>query len=143
MGSTRIGTALLGLIGLGIAYVGISYLVDPVGVAPSFVGSTTPDPAQFLGNAKGVRDLVTGIGVGILLVARQRRAAGWFALVAALIPIGDMLVVLNRGGSVVIALAVHGATALVVVVAGVLLLRSSSPAAAPAPAPAAAEPVAS
>jgi hypothetical protein len=141
MWSTRIGTALLALIGLGIAYIGISFLIDPLGSAAGFAGSSTPDPAHVAGNAKGVRDLVSGVAVGILLAARQRRAAGWFALVAALIPIGDMLVVLAQGGSVVTALAVHGATALAAVLAGVLLLRGSAPA--PVPARAETQPVAS
>jgi uncharacterized protein DUF4267 len=141
MWSTRIGTALLGLVGLGIAYIGISFLLDPLGSAAGYAGSAATDPAHVAGSAKGVRDLVSGIAVAILLVARQRRAAGWFALVAALIPIGDMLVVLFQGGSVVIALAVHGATALVVVIAGLLLLRGS--ATVPTPARAVAAPVAS
>jgi Domain of unknown function (DUF4267) len=143
MWSTRIGTALLGLIGLGIAYIGITFLVDPLGSAAGFAGSTIPDPAQVAGNAKGVRDLVSGIAVAVLLVSRQRRVAGWFAIGAALIPIGDMLVVLSQGGSVVIALAVHGATALAAVLAGVLLLRGTAPAPAAAPVRAAAHPVAS
>jgi Domain of unknown function (DUF4267) len=132
MTSTRIGTALLGLIGLGIAYVGISYLIDPLGQAPGFAGSAGPDPTHVLGNAKGVRDLATGVAIAVLLVVRQRRIAGWFVLGGALIPTGDMLVVLANHGSVVTALTVHGATALAAVLAGVLLVRGSDPIAAPA-----------
>lgn len=123
MTSTRIGTALLGLIGVGIAYIGISFLIDPLGQAQGFAGSAGPDPVQVLGNAKGVRDIMSGVAIAVLLLARQRRTAGWFALGAALIPTGDMLVVLANHGSVVTALAVHGATALVAVLSGVLLLR--------------------
>jgi hypothetical protein len=141
MWSTRIGTALFGLIGLGIAYVGISFLVDPVGQAVGFVGSAAPDPAAVAGSAKGVRDLASGIAIAVLLVGGQRRLAGLFAVGAALIPLGDMLVVLSQGGSVVVALAVHGATALVAVVAGLLLVRGST--ATPAPARAVAQPVTS
>jgi hypothetical protein len=141
MWSTRIGTALLGLVGLGITYIGITFLVDPLGQGSGFAGSTVPDPAHLLGNAKGVRDLASGAAIAVVLLAvRQRPVAGWLALGGALIPAGDMLVVLAQHGSVVTALAVHGATALVMVLAGVLLLRG----AAPAPVPArAARPVAS
>jgi hypothetical protein len=142
MWSTRIGTALLGLIGLGIAYVGISYLIDPVGQAPTFVGSAAPDPVHVLGNAKGVRDLATGVAIAVLVAARQRRVAGWFALGGALIPTGDMLVVLAQHGSVVTALAVHGATAVAAVLAGVLLLRGGG-APVPVPVRATADPVSS
>jgi hypothetical protein len=141
MWSTRIGIVLLGLIGLGIAYVGIGFFLDPLGRTAGFAGSALIDPAQVAGNAKGVRDLVSGIGIAVLLLSRQRRAAGWFAIVAALIPVGDMLVVLLEHGSVVTALAVHGATAVVAVVAGVLLLRGSAPA--PVPDRPVADPVAS
>ncbi|GAA4936743.1 uncharacterized protein DUF4267 [Actinomycetospora succinea] len=132
MNSRRIGTALLGAVGVGIAVVGSRYLADPVGQVPGYVGSTTLDPAVVAGNAKGVRDLAAGGAVTVLLAARQWRAAGWFAVGAATIPVGDMLVVLAQGGSVLTALAVHGATALVVLLAGVLLLRGSAPATVPA-----------
>jgi uncharacterized protein DUF4267 len=126
MTGTRIGTVLLGLIGLGITYIGIGFLLDPLAQGAGFAGNPALDPGQVLGNAKGVRDIASGVAIAVLLVARQRRVAGWFAIVAALIPTGDMLVVLANGGSVVTALAVHGATALVAVLAGVLLLRGES-----------------
>jgi hypothetical protein len=126
MNGTRIGVVLLGLIGLGITYVGISFFVDPVGRTLAYAGSALVDPAAVAGTAKGVRDLVSGIAIAVLLISRQWRAAGWFAIVAALIPFGDMLVVLLEHGSVVIALSVHGATAAVAVLAGVLLLRGSA-----------------
>jgi uncharacterized protein DUF4267 len=134
MGSTRIGTALLGLVGLGITYIGITFLIDPLTQASGFAGSTAPDLVHVLGGAKGVRDIASGAAIAVVLLAvRQRRVSGWLALGGALIPAGDMLVVLSQGGSVVTALAVHGATALAMVLAGVLLLRGSAPAAAPAP----------
>jgi hypothetical protein len=127
MWSTRIGTGLLGLVGLGISYIGISYLADPVKQAPTFTGGAAADPTAVVGNAKGVRDLTTGLAIAALLVSRQRRAAGWAALGGALIPTGDMLVVLARGGRPAFALAVHGSAAAATALAGVLLLRGTRP----------------
>ena len=59
---------------------------------------------------KGVRDIAAGLMVGALVLA-----------VEAVIPIGDMLIVLRRGGRKHTAFGVHGATAVVTLVAAALL----------------------
>lgn len=118
------GSAIAALIGAGITYIGWQYLSDPLGGAPQFAGSTAPDPAHLLGNAKGVRDLATGALLGGLLLAGRRRLAGRFMAAAAIIPAGDALVVLANGGSTATALGVHGLTAVAAVAGGILLDRA-------------------
>ena len=121
MRDTRIGTAIAGLVAVGIGYVGVRYLTVPLAEAPGFVGSGDPDPATFLGNAKGVRDLASGIVLGGLLVTGRQRAAGWFMTAAAMIPTGDALVVLANAGSTTTAFGIHGATAVALLIGGGLL----------------------
>src|SRR6201995_3292679 len=56
---------------------------------------------------KGVRDLSLGI-VGLALLAFVgARAETWFMLGAALIPLGDMLIVLRHGGTQGVAFGLH------------------------------------
>ncbi|MFD0260260.1 DUF4267 domain-containing protein [Kitasatospora indigofera] len=119
-----LATGITVLTGLGISYVGLSYLLDPAATAPAFGLPDWPrggDATGFL-NVKGVRDLVSGLAVLTLLATRQRRALGWLMLVESLTPLGDMLVVLNHHGSAATTFGVHGLTAGAVAAAGVLLL---------------------
>ncbi|WP_327109861.1 DUF4267 domain-containing protein [Nocardia sp. NBC_01730] len=58
--------------------------------------------------------------------ARRRYALGIATLVIALVPIGDMLTVLSWSGSTATAFGVHGLTAVLVALTGVLLIREQS-----------------
>lgn len=120
---THLATGLTVLTGVGIGYVGLSYLIDPAGTAPGFGMATWPegDAATFLAT-KGARDLVSGLLPLALLLTRQRRALGWAMAIESLVPAADAALILSTGGSTTTALAVHGATAVVVLATGVLLL---------------------
>ncbi|MFI6774921.1 DUF4267 domain-containing protein [Nocardia sp. NPDC050412] len=121
---SRIATAL-SLIGAAfILYIGISYLVTPETIANGFGLPQWPtgDAVAFM-NLKGVRDTVSGLIILVLLATKQRYALGIVTLVIALIPTGDMLTVLSWGGSAAAAFGIHGLTAALVAVTGVLLIR--------------------
>ena len=129
----RIGDALTILIGLGIIYIGVEYVVAPADIAPGFGFPDWPagDGGGFL-RLKGVYDIVFGIAPLALLILKQRRALGIVMLAESLAPFGDATTVLSHGGSVAIALGVHAATAVAVVIAGLLQLRAAGPALRPA-----------
>ncbi|OLT31773.1 hypothetical protein BJF79_00005 [Actinomadura sp. CNU-125] len=124
--TSRTGTALAALTGAGIAYVGLSFLIDPVATASGFGLPAWPEgeAAAWL-NIKGVRDLGTGLTVFALLAAGKRAALGWVMLAFSTIPAGDMLTILAHGGSKAAAFGVHGATAAAVLAGGLLLLRAA------------------
>jgi hypothetical protein len=124
MNTSRIAT-VLSLIGAAfILYIGINYLVAPEAIATGFGLPEWPkgDAVAFM-NLKGVRDTVSGILILALLAMRQRFALGIVMLVIALIPLGDMLTVLSWNGSAGTAFGVHGLTAVLVALAGALLIR--------------------
>ena len=73
-------------------------------------------------SAKGVRDIVSGLVVFLLIAIAGHRVLGWWMLVMTLIPIGDAVVVLRSGGSKATAYGVHVATAVAMAVIGLLLL---------------------
>lgn len=119
-------TALAALLAGGIILVGVLYLVAPDSIVPSFGLSEWPQgEARAFFAVKGIRDVVSGLIVLVLLATGHRRALGWVALVAAITPIGDAAIVLAHGGSAAIAFGVHGLTAAAVAAAGILLLRES------------------
>lgn len=124
MNTSRIATAL-SLIGAAfILYIGISYLVAPEAAATGFGLPQWPtgEAAAFM-NLKGVRDVACGALILALLATRQRFALGVGMLVLALIPIGDMATVLSYSGSAAAAFGIHGLTAGLVVLTGLLLIN--------------------
>ncbi|GAA2395287.1 DUF4267 domain-containing protein [Nonomuraea africana] len=121
---TRLATALAVLGGLFITYIGVNYLLDPQAIAAGFGLPAVPSDNAFL-HVKGVRDLASGLIVFTLLAARQRRALGWTMLAMSFIPFGDAAIVLGHDGTPAQAYLMHGGTAVLVALTGVLLLRTA------------------
>lgn len=110
---------------IAIIVIGVLYLANPLGMARSF-GLPYPDGGISIAwwlRLKGTRDIVSGLIVLGVLAWGPPILLGLTLAVAALIPIGDMTLVLFAKGSTATALSVHGLTALVML-AGALPLLS-------------------
>lgn len=117
-----IGYVLVWIVSLAIIGIGAMYVVRHEGNAAGFGLPVLPEPAaRGWWQVKGVRDIVSGIAP-IMLFFVEPDALGWLFLAEALIPIGDMLVILANRGSKARAFGVHGATAAGMIVAAILLL---------------------
>ncbi|MCX4528552.1 MULTISPECIES: DUF4267 domain-containing protein [unclassified Streptomyces] len=127
----HLATALAALGVAFILYIGFSYLIAPQASASQFGVPTWPrqDGTAFLA-VKGVRDIVSGLIVLVLLVTGHRRALGWTMAALAFVPLGDMVIVLSAGGPAATAYGIHGATAAAVALTAALLLRERPSAAA-------------
>lgn len=120
---TNIGYGLSGLLGLGIIFIGARFLLAPRTAAAGFGIATGQDGGRsdpYL-SVKGVRDIASGLVVFILLAAGEPRLLGGFMLAAAIIPVGDAIIVLRRNGPRATVYGVHGATAAVMLAAAALL----------------------
>ncbi|TVT30856.1 DUF4267 domain-containing protein [Amycolatopsis rhizosphaerae] len=126
MSLKKINTVLAAAGILFILYIGMSYVLTPETTAPGFGLPSWPsgDGGGFL-ILKGIRDIVSGLVLSVLLLTGHRRALGWVLLVEALTPFGDMTNVLAHGGSATVAFGVHGLTAALVVITGLLTLRET------------------
>ncbi|MEU5090706.1 DUF4267 domain-containing protein [Streptomyces sp. NPDC021356] len=103
-------------------FLGYRFLFQP---APAAAGYGVPaDPAGDAGaylTIKGLRDGTFGL-VGLALLAfAGAPAEAWFMLCVAVVPLGDMLIVLRHGGSKAVAFGVHCATAVVILISAALL----------------------
>lgn len=103
-------------------FLGYRFLFQP---GPAAAGYGVPaDPGGDAGaylTIKGLRDGAFGL-VGLLLLAVVgARAEAWFMLGVALVPLGDMLIVLRHGGTKAVAFGIHFATAVVVLISAGLL----------------------
>ena len=122
------GYLLSGLIADGIVFIGARFLWDPATASRDYGIPEPPSPsAGFAGwqAVKGVRDIVSGLFVLLLMASGPPRLLGEFMLVASLIPIGDAAIVLRSGGSRKVAFGIHGLTALVIVAAGASLIGAA------------------
>jgi hypothetical protein len=115
---TPVAYGLAVVLDLFIVFIGARFLLAP-GVAAAGYGVPAKADGAYLA-VKGVRDLSLGI-VGLALLAFVgARAEAWFMLGAALIPLGDMLIVLRHGGTKAVAFGIHFATAVVLISAALL-----------------------
>ena len=115
---------IAGLAAVGIIVTGCLYLFIPLRAMTSF---GLPPPTADASVAwwlrlKGSRDVVSGLVVCALLAWGEMRILGIVLLILALIPLGDMSLVLAARGSTRTALAVHGLTATLMILAAVQLI---------------------
>jgi len=114
---------LAAVLGVAVIAMGAAYLIAPTASAKGFGLPEWPDGALAAWlNIKGIRDLAMGAAILVLLATSGPHAMGWYLLVSAIVPIGDAVIVLRHGGSKLLALAMHGATAAVVAAVAVVLL---------------------
>jgi hypothetical protein len=114
------------LIAVGIIAIGCFYLVSPERISGSF-GLKPPasdaDTRAWL-RPKGIRDVASGLVVLTMMLTADKRLVGLALLVYAIIPLGDMSIVLGSGGSKSRAFSVHGATCAAMLVVGLLLIHA-------------------
>jgi hypothetical protein len=114
------------LIAVGIVVIGCFYLVSPERISRTF-GLKPPasdaDTRAWL-RPKGIRDVVAGLLVLTMMLAADSRLVGIVLLVEAIIPFGDMSIILASGGSKSRALSVHGVTCAAMLVVGLWLIHA-------------------
>lgn len=104
---------------LFILFIGARFLLAPRIALAGF--GVPEDRPRALTSIKGVRDITSGIVPLVVLAVAGPHVFGWALVAAAITPIGDAVIVVTNGGTLRQALSVHGATAVVLVVAGLVL----------------------
>src|SRR5262249_12159325 len=114
--------SLAALLALSIMVIGCFYLVSPQRISGTF-GLRPPasdaDTRAWL-RPKGIRDIAAGLLVLTMMLTADSRLVGTVLLVEAIIPLGDMSIILAAGGSKSRALSIHGVTCAVMFVVGLL-----------------------
>ena len=117
---------LAALLAVGIIVIGCFYLLSPERISGSF-GLKPPasdaDTRAWL-RPKGIRDVVAGLVVLAMMLTADLRSVGIVLLVEAIIPFGDMSIILASGGSKSRAFSIHGVTCAVMLVVGLLLIHA-------------------
>ncbi|MFC7446774.1 DUF4267 domain-containing protein [Rhodococcus daqingensis] len=119
---TWIGLVISWIVALGIIVIGAAYLAKSAKNAAGFGLPTSPAPdARAWWQIKGVRDIASGLLVIVFTFAARDQLA-LLMLVLAVIPFGDMLVILSNRGDRKAAYGIHGATAVAMIAAAGLLI---------------------
>src|SRR5499427_4747080 len=121
-----LGLALL--VALAIIAIGTQYIASPLSATRSF-GLPLPESGTNIAwwlRLKGVRDIVSGLAVLAFMTWGAPGGVGLILLVEAIIPVGDMLLILAAKGSTKSAFAIHGLTAVVMVLAAMPLMMGVS-----------------
>jgi len=116
-----IGLVISWIGALGIIGIGVAYLAKNEGNAAGFGLPTSPAPeARGWWQVKGIRDVAAGLLVIVFSFAARDQLA-LLILILAVIPAGDMLIILGNKGNRKAAYGIHGTTALAMILAGILL----------------------
>lgn len=119
----NIGNVLTGLIGVAVVLMGANAFRAPQAAAGFGIPDTPTGDRTFQAwlTVKAVRDIAMGLATLILLAGATSDLLGSFMLAAAVIPVGDALIVLRSNGPKATAYGVHGTTAVAMLVISVLL----------------------
>ena len=111
---------------VAIMVIGCFYLLSPQRISGSF-GLKPPasdaDTRAWL-RPKGIRDIAGGLLVLTMMLVADNRLVGIVLLVEAIIPLGDMSIILASGGSKSRAFSIHGVTCAVMLLVGLLLIHA-------------------
>jgi hypothetical protein len=121
-----LGMALL--LALAIIAIGTQYVVSPTTATRSF-GLPLPEGGANIAwwlRLKGVRDIVSGLTVLAFVSWGVPRGVGLILFVFAIIPVGDMLLILAAKGSARAAFGIHGVTAVLMVLAAIPMMIGAS-----------------
>jgi hypothetical protein len=117
--------ALTALMAVSIIVIGCFYLAAPERISGTF-GLKPPasdaDTRAWL-RPKGIRDIASGLVVLAMMLTADSRLVGIVLLVLAIVPFGDMSIILGSGGSKSHAFSVHGVTCAVMLLVGFLLIH--------------------
>ncbi len=120
------GVALL--VALGIIALGVMYLFNPRTATQSF-GLPLPEEGANIAwwlRLKGSRDVVSGLLLLALMVWASPRIVGIALMIEAIIPLGDMSLVLAAQGSTKRAFGIHGPTAVLMILAAIPLMMGAA-----------------
>jgi hypothetical protein len=110
-----------------IIAIGTQYVASPKTATRSF-GLPLPEEGANIAwwlRHKGVRDIASVLVVLAFMAWGDPRGVGIILFVDAIIPIGDMLLVLAAKGSIKSALGIHGVTAVVMILTAIPLMMGA------------------
>ena len=122
--TTKISYVAAFIAGLGLIFIGTRFLLAPE-IAEAGYGIHFNEQGDYSFHyIKGIRDIFSGLLICIFCLVNERRALGVTLLAGTIIPITDMLIVLNKSYNGVVQAMPHIIAIVICVVSGIILLAT-------------------
>lgn len=120
----NISIAIVFLTGLGLIFIGARFLLSPETAEAGYGIRFNEQGDYSFHYIKGIRDLMSGLLICIFVLSKQTKALGTTLLVGTIVPIVDMLIVLNKDYNGIAQAIPHISAIIVCSVFGIILLTT-------------------
>ena len=122
--ATRIAYMIAFLLGLGMIFLGIRFFVAPEAATAGYGIHFNAQGDYSFHYIKGIRDIFSGLVIGVLVLMKERRALGVTLLAGTMIPVTDLFIVLSKSYNGVPQALPHIAAIIICAVFGIVLLAT-------------------
>jgi hypothetical protein len=109
------------LVGLGLIFLGARFFISPEAAESDFGIHFNEQGDYSFHYIKGVRDIIVGLIICILVFSKETKALGIVLLVGGIIPTVDMLIVLSKDYNDIAPAISHISAIVICSVAGLIL----------------------
>ena len=122
--TTKISYVVAFITGLGLIFLGTRFLLSPE-VAEAGYGIHFNEQGDYSFHyIKGIRDIFSGVLMCVFVLMNERRILGLTLLAGTIIPVTDMLIVLNKSYNSVLQAMPHIIAIIICFVFGIILLAT-------------------
>jgi hypothetical protein len=120
--ATKISYVVAFIVGLGLCFLGTRFLLSPE-VAEAGYGIHFNEHGDYSFHyMKGIRDTLSGLLMCFFALMNERRALGVALLAGTIVPVTDMLIVLNKSYNSILQAVPHIIAIIICTVFGVILM---------------------
>jgi len=125
--TSKISYVVALITGLGLIFIGVRFLLAPE-VAEAGYGIQFNELGDYsFHSVKGIRDIFSGLLISVFVLMKERRALGVTLLAGTIIPVIDMLIVLNKSYTGFLQAMPHIIAIIICSVFGIILLATKPP----------------
>lgn len=122
----KISIAIALLTGLGMIFIGTRFLLAPETATAGYGIHFAANGDYSFDYIKGIRDIFSGLLIGIFALTKQTKALGTTLTVGTIIPTVDMLIVLSKEYNGIAQAIPHISAIIVCATVGTILLKNTS-----------------
>jgi membrane-associated HD superfamily phosphohydrolase len=118
----NISIAIAFLTGVGLIFIGARFILSPEIAEAGYGIHFTEQGDYSFHYSKGIRDLLSGLLICIFVLNKQTKALAIVLLAGTIVPVADMLIVLNKSYNGVLQAMPHIIAIIICTVSGIILL---------------------
>lgn len=122
--TTKISYVVTVITGLGLIFLGTRFLLSPETAVTSYGIHFNEQGDYSFYYMKGIRDILSGLLMCIFVLLNEKRALGVTLLAGTIVPVTDMLIVLNKSYNGIPQALPHIIAIFICSVFGVILLAT-------------------